>query len=255
MNMNPLRMSRPSRQTISTFAFTLILAVIVAATYAPAAQAQWTVIDPAHIAKTIWNGKKLVDQVANQKRQIENDIIMLKRLPHPPWRTIQARIDELDEVMRAGSALSYSMDNLAREFGITFPGFQDYANWSEERRVQLSRTLGTHVNVMLSLQRQGQQFQSSQEELRAIKDAMGAAEGQTSTMEVGNTLSAFTAEELILIRQLLAAQANAQAVQSAYQINREAQEMAHIQRIYDEMAGYAHPEGRGYSGILSQDNR
>lgn len=230
------------------------LFVLICATWAPAAKAQWTVIDPAHIAKTIWNGKKLVDQITNQKRQIEHEIAMLKKLPNPPWRAITAKMVELDEVMRAGEALAYSMDNLLGEFGVTFPGFQNYANWSVEKRRQFDRQLDTYANVMMSLQKQGQHVQESQEELQHIKDAIGESQGQTSAIELGNTIGTFTAEELMLIRQLLAAQANAQAVHNAYQVNREAQEMAARQAFYDGLATQPRQTGKTYSGVNEPDN-
>ena len=231
----------------------LLLLVLAYSTAAPAASAQWTVIDPAHIAKTIWNGKKLVDQITNQKRQIENEILMLRKLANPPWRAIAVKMLELDEVMRAGAALAYSMDNLTREFGVTFPGFKTYGDWSEERRRQFDRSLKTYSNVMLSLQRQGQHFQQSQVELQDIKARATGRRGQTYAIELGNTIGTFTAEELVLIRQLLATQANAQAVQNAYEINKEAQAMAMQQELYRSLATYDHPAGVGYTGILAED--
>ena len=41
-------------------------------------------------------------------------------LPEPPWREIRSRVAELEEVMRAGEALAFSMDGLLDEFGVTF---------------------------------------------------------------------------------------------------------------------------------------
>lgn len=250
------RSQRPqdARKPLARFLLPLAALALVSSLTATEAKAQWAVIDPAHIAKTVWNGRKIVDQIRNQAEQIRNEIDMLRKLPNPPWRTIRAKMDELDEVMRAGEALAYSMDGLLDEFGVTFPGFQAYADWSVERRRQFDRTLQTFANTMMSLQEHGRHFQVSQDELDGIKDRLGSTEGQTGAIELGNTIEAFTAEELVLIRQLLATQANAQAVQAAYQINQEAQRLAFQEQIYRDMAGYDHPTGRGYSGILSDDN-
>jgi P-type conjugative transfer protein TrbJ len=213
------------------------------------------VFDPGHIAETIINGAKIVDQIQNQVQQIRNEVEMLRKLPSPPWRTIRAKMQELDAVMRAGESLAYSMDGLLNEFGVTFPGFRAYTDWSTERRRQFDRTLGTLANTMMSLQTQGRHFATSQGDLDRIKNQLGSTSGQTGAIELGNTIGAFTAEELVLIRQLLATQANAQAVQAAYQINEEAQRLAYQEHVYREMADYDHPTGRGYSGILSDDNR
>lgn len=256
--LSPLRRpERPqnARRPLGRLLLPLAALALLSGLAAPEAKAQWAVIDPAHIAKTVWNGRKIVDQIRNQAEQIRNEIDMLRKLPSPPWRTIRAKMAELDEVMRAGEALAYSMDGLLDEFGITFPGFRAYADWSVERRRQFDRTLQTFANTMMSLQQQGQHFQMSQDELDRIKGRLGSTEGQTGAIELGNTIGAFTAEELVLIRQLLATQANAQAVQAAYQINQEAQRLAYQERVYREMADYDHPTGRGFTGILADDNR
>lgn len=262
--LRPPALCRPARafsaaagrtQTARRLLIPLAALALLSSLTAFEANAQWAVIDPAHIAKTVWNGRKIADQIRNQARQIRNEIDMLQKLPNPPWRTIRAKMAELDEVMRAGEALAYSMDGLLDEFGVTFPGFRAYADWSAERRRQFDRTLQTFANTMMSLQEQGRHFQVSQGELDRIKSRLGSTEGQTSAIELGNTIDAFTAEELVLIRQLLATQASAQAVQAAYQINQEAQRLAFQEQVYHEMAGYDHPTGRGYSGILADDNR
>lgn len=250
--MNDSRRSRPSRRPLILAA---VIAVLLCGGRATSARAQWAVIDPAHIAKTVWNGRQIVDQIRKQRDQIRNEIQMLRALADPPWREINVLRRHLDEIMRQGEAIAYSMDNLTREFGMTFPGFQEYADWSAARRHQFDRTLQTYANVLMSMQRQGQQLQRSQTELQHIKSRMGAADGQNASIQLGNTIGTFNAEELMLIRQLLAAQTNAMAIHSAYQINEEAQRMAHLRRIYAEMASYRHPTGRGYTGILSEDNR
>lgn len=255
--MNDPNRSRPlwKRSLCRRLALATLLIAFACGAGAPTARAQWAVIDPAHIAKTVWNGRKIVEQVRKQRDQIRNEIRMLRALPDPPWREINALRRELDGVMRRGEAIAYSMDNLTREFGVTFPGFQEYADWSAGRRRQFDRTLQTYSNVLVNLQRQGQHLRDSHAELQRIKGKMGGAEGQNASIQLGNTIGTFNAEELMLIRQLLATQTNAVAVQSAYRINKEAQEMAQMQKIYSDMANYDHPEGRGYTGILSDDNR
>ena len=100
---------------------------------------------------------------------------------------------------------------------------------------------------------QGQQIALSQAELDRIK-AMRAS-GQTSATELGNTIGAFAAEELVLLRQLIAVQANAQAVAAAQRINDEAQRAAAQEERIRVMADYEHPTGRGFTGVLDDDGR
>lgn len=245
--------SQDARKPLGRYLLSLAALALLSGLTAPEAKAQWTVIDPAHIAKTIWNGRQIVEQVRNQANQIRNEVEMLRRLPEPPWREIRARVAELEEVMRAGEALAFSMDGLLDEFGVTFPGFRNYADWSTERRTQFDRSLQTLANSLMGLQQQGQQIALSQAELDRIK-AMRAS-GQTSATELGNTIGAFAAEELVLLRQLIAVQANAQAVAAAQRINDEAQRAAAQEERIRGMADYEHPTGRGFTGVLDDDGR
>ena len=252
----PRRPERPqdARKPLQRLLLPLAALALMSGLTAPEAKAQWTVVDPAHIAKTVWNGRKIVDQVRNQAEQIRNEVEMLRRLPEPPWREIRARVDELEEVMmRAGEALAFSMDGLLGEFCVTFPGFRNYADWSAERRAQFDRSLQTLANSLMGLQQQGRQIALSQAELDRIKSM--TASGQTSATELGNTIGAFAAEELVLLRQLIAVQANAQAVAAAQRINDEAQRAAAQEERIRGMADYEHPTGRGFTGVLDDDGR
>src|SRR5690606_12701233 len=114
------------------------------------AQAQWVVVDPAHIAESVLNGLRLVDQIKNQVQQIRNEVEGLPRMPSPPWRHMQAMTHKIDNLMRQREAVAYSTDNLLSQSGIKFPGCQSYINWSTDQRRQFEATLDTYRNVLRS---------------------------------------------------------------------------------------------------------
>ena len=205
--------------------------------------------DPLHLLETVFNGKQIVDQLKKQAEQIANEVKMLKKLPTPPWRRIEARLRELDAVVRRGGAIAYSMDGLLAYLRERFPGYRAYVDWRAETEGQYGAALDTYAGVLESLQAQGRHSRDALRELERVKGAMSAAEGQTAAVEVGNAIGAFAAEELVMLRQLMAAAANAQAVQAAYEVNREAQRLAlqeeHLRRLAAEPA----VEGAVYTGI------
>ena len=205
--------------------------------------------DPLHLIETVFNGKQLIEQLLKQAEQIRNEVRMLKKLASPPWRRIGTLTRQLDQLMRQGEAVAYSTADLLGAFGLTFPAFQAYADWSAEQRRQFRSALDTYRNVLLSLRRQGQHLTESQAELERIKRSMAGAEGQTAAIEVGNAVGAFAAEELVLIRQLLAAQANAAVVEAAYRTSREAQLMATREAIYRAAAAQPRVAGKSYTGM------
>ena len=63
--MFDLSASRSTRPTPARKARGLAPLVLLVLFAAPAQQAhaQWAVVDPAHIAKSVWNGRKIVDQL------------------------------------------------------------------------------------------------------------------------------------------------------------------------------------------------
>ena len=196
--------------------------------------------DPTHLLETVASGKKLFDQLKNQAQQIAHEVDMLKKLPRTPWRSIDAKLRHLDALMRQGRAVAYSMDGLLATLRERFPGYRAYADWPLETSEQYGAALDTYAGVLESLQAQGRHSQESLRELERVKASMGEAKGQTAAAEVGNAIGAFAAEELVMLRQLLAATANAQAVQAAYEVNREAQSLAlqedHLRRLVAEPA-------------------
>lgn len=242
------------RRSACRFLSTTMLVVLSYASTGPIAAAQWVVTDPSNLVQNTISAVQAVRQIAQQVQQVQHEIEMLKTLSAPPWRRIDALIGQVDNLMRQGNALGYSTSNLLRQFGITFPGFQAYLNWSAQQQRQFERTLYTYRNVMASLQSMARQFPQSHAELVRIKSRMSGITGQTGAVELGNTLVAFSAEELIMIRQLLTAQTNAIAVQAAYEANRDAQLQATRQLVYDGLGTYTPASGRGFTGTLAEDD-
>ena len=235
----------------------LSITIVAALAYthaAPMAAAQWVVTDPTNLVQNTISAVQAVEQIAQQVKQVQHEIEMLKKLPTPPWRRIDALLGRVDNLMRQGNALGYSTSNLLSHFGITFPGFQAYLNWSAQQQQQFERTLYTYRNVMASLQSMAQQFPQSHAELVDIKSRMSGISGQTGAIELGNTLGAFNAEELMVIRQLLAAQTNTMTVQAAYEANRDAQLQATRQLVYDGLGAYTPATGQGFTGTLDKDD-
>ena len=205
--------------------------------------------DPLHLIETVFNGKQLIEQLLKQAEQIRNEVEMLRKLPRTPWRSIDAKLRRLDTIMRRGRAIAYSMDGLLAYIREHFPGYRAYADWQRETKAQYGAALDTYTGVLESLQAQGRHSQEALRELERVKASMSGATGQTAAIEVGNALGAFAAEELVMLRQLMATLANAEAVRSAYEVNREAQLMATREAIYRAAAAQPRLIGKSYTGV------
>lgn len=214
--------------------------VLLAGTVAPRpAQAQigipgvpQIVLDPRNL---IENARQAV-QIA---RQIEYQIQALQKLRNPTWRDIDAHIYQVEYLLRQGEALGYSVAELERRFRETFPGYHAAASrldLPEAQRLQARRTLGTMQAALSVLSAHAQQFRGGQIRLQQIKAQMAGIEGTQEALELQTTLDAFLAEEVGLLRQTIATQANLQAVYNAYQVNQQEEMRANYRAMMDRMS-------------------
>lgn len=214
------------------------------------ADAQWVVIDPSNLAQNIMQVAHAIEQINNQRLQIENQIRALRKLGTHNWREIQELFQQLDLLMRQGQALGYSLANLDEQFRETFPGWEvaaDNLALPEAQRIQAERTLGTMRAGLNVLNEQARQFQDGQATLASIKAQVQGINGTQEALELQATLDAFTAEEIGMLRQTITTQANLVAVYNAYLVNQEAEMRANYRAMMDRMSVLPPPSPRTFS--------
>jgi P-type conjugative transfer protein TrbJ len=222
--MNRTRRLRPAA---------LVLAFLLAATAsAPPAQAQIPVTDVAHIAVNVYYQylhyaarlleiKQKYEIILHQAQQIEYQLQALKKLQNPHWRDVGNLLVYLNDLMREGEVLAYSLDNIVDLFRQTFPGWQESRDWPTQYRNQMVRTLNTMERALRTVNQQSRGF--SPKDLGVIKAQLAESHGHEETLEILATIDAYTAEELLLVRQSLAASNNIASVYYASEVNAKAQ--------------------------------
>jgi len=206
----------------------LALATMLAAVAPRPASAQviggGIVFDPTNFARNILHYARRLEQMDLQKQQLEQQLAAMRKLPNPPWRNIANTVAQIDAVMADGRALAYQLRDLQQEFHATFPGDQTFHDWPAERGTQSQRTIATIGAALASTQAQAQSVPDGLSRLADIKSRVGSIEGHQAALELQNTATVFSAEELLLLRQALMAQTSMQAVYYADQVNRDAQQ-------------------------------
>ncbi len=201
---------------------------------APSAQAQFglfgsgIVFDPSNFARNVLHYARRLEQIAMQKQQLQQQLLAMRKLPNPPWRDIRQTVAQLDGLMADGRALAYRLQNLDQQFRATFPVDRVFRDWPTERRAQAERTVATMGAVLGAARAQAQVFNDGLGRLTDMKGRVATVQGQEGALELQNTASVFTAEELMLLRQALMAQSSMQAVYYANRVNTEAQQAATI---------------------------
>jgi P-type conjugative transfer protein TrbJ len=225
-------------------AVALALAGLLLLAGAPPAPAQIPVTDAAHIAlNAAWHYLHYLQfafqiyqhyvQISNQLRQIENQLLALRKLDHPSWRDIQGLLADLDALVRSGVAIGYALPDAGSQLANTFPGWLPWQDPGLAAR-QSARALDTMRAGLAAISRQAQSLAPGEQTLAGIRQQMTVTQGHQQALEQLATLGSFTAQEQLLARQSLAVSANLQAVAGAYWIDREAQGRAAVEVVLAE---------------------
>lgn len=147
----------------------------------------------------------------------------MRKLASPPWRSIAAARAQIDLLTRQGSALSYSLGDFDTRFRATFSGGQTYSDLRTTTRQQNERTLSTLRGVLNAANATAKQLSVSSATLNAMKSRVGSITSAQQAAELNGAIGILTAEEITLLRQQLAIEANVHAVTLANQVNRDLQ--------------------------------
>ena len=186
------------------------------------------VLDPSNLARNVLHYARRLEQIAMQKQQLQQQLVAMRKLPNPPWRDIRQTMAQIDGLMADGRAIGYRLQNLNQQFQATFPVDRVFRDWPTERRAQAERTVATMGAVLAGARAQAQAFNDGLGRLTDMKGRVATVQGQEGALELQNTATVFTAEELMMLRQALMAQSSMQAVYYANRVNTEAQQAATI---------------------------
>jgi P-type conjugative transfer protein TrbJ len=185
--------------------------------------AQIAVIDAAAVAKLVTQGRQQLQQITIAQQQLQTQIANMRKLASPPWRTINGTLAQIDALTRQGQAISYSLATLSAQVQQTFPGWHVTATMPADIRLQNERTLATIRATFDAAHVTAQQFPIATTNIAAMKTRVGAITSTQQALELNGAIGVQAAEELVLLRQQLAAQGNAHAAVLANQMNRDLQ--------------------------------
>jgi P-type conjugative transfer protein TrbJ len=205
-------------------------------------QSQLTVFDPTNFARNVLHYARRLEQMDLQRRQLEQQLAAMRKLPNPPWRDISQTVAQINSLMADGRALSYQLANVDQQFRTTFPVGKSFADWPTERRAQAERTVATMGAVLAGARAQAQAFNNGLSRVAQIKAQVGSIQGHEAALELQNSATVLAAEELMLLRQALIAQSSMQAVYYSDRVNAEAQQSATIE---ERLSGLVAPARRG----------
>ena len=165
----------------------------------------------------ILNNIQLVLQYAQQVQMVENQLQELATLPGQVWGTAQSDLSSLTQVVSAGQALSYTMQNVDQQFKQQYPGYQPGTNYSNSYQQWSNNTLDNVRAALNAANLQSSQFSDERSALNAIQAMANNPAGQTQAIQAGTMIASQQVDQLQKLRQLMMAQMQSQGTYMAEQ--------------------------------------
>lgn len=186
------------------------------------------------------NHAQLVLQYIRQGTQLANELNMYadmlknsRMLSVQTFGAVTNDINALAAIVQGGQALAYSLGNLDALFRETYPGYgynagtyyTRYQNWSQT-------TLDTTLGALRAAGLQGQQLQSEQSIVAALKSSLESADGRLEAIEALGDISEQQVEQLMKLRELMMADMSSKQAYQAAMVQQQAASQAATQRFF-----------------------
>lgn len=223
-------MSRSERKRVANAIVAIGLAGLVLYTPRPARSLD-IVLDPQNLVQNIRSAvqqtlsvAKEVEmvvnqgtQIAQQVEQLEHELEMLRdmainSLPAATvaWGETGAALDALGRAVDVGMSISYALSDVADVFEGRFPGYVAPTDWNAAYESWSTSVLDTLRGTLASAGHNVADASDVQSALDALRSSNDGASGRLEALQIGNQIASLQVEEIAKLRQLFAAQINAQ---------------------------------------------
>jgi P-type conjugative transfer protein TrbJ len=206
----------------------LTVGVVVTLVTSPGpARAQWTVFDPTNYAEAV-EQFKLAQQA-------------LRKLDAPAWRHIASVVTTANTSAGGSGAVGYATPDLLARFRAVYPSSPPPRDYPSTSRAAASATLSTISGSLGALQANASTIPTGVSQIERFKAQAVGVSGHEESLELANSVHVYSAEELMLMRQTMMAQANAAAAYFAHEVSARASADERARALW---AGMASPPPR-----------
>jgi hypothetical protein len=176
----------------------------------------------AEIVLKIWELEEML-------RQAEGLVTLAERV-----LSVRDIRDAVDVYVGGGDILGYGTADLERLYNDIMIASALPADFEAYFESSAAVMLDTYQNLLLAVREQMSTIETSESTIERLRRQVeDEATNQMKALQMQSAVELFKAEELMLLRQALAIQANAQAVMGAYASNQEAIEVGILRRALE----------------------
>jgi P-type conjugative transfer protein TrbJ len=185
-------------------------------------------------AQLVMQYLRQAEQVAEAIKQTTDMLKNSKVLPGQVFGPISNDLNALASIVQGGQALSYSLANLDSLFKTRFPGYKysgtgyfvRYRNWSQT-------SLDTTLGALRAAGLQGQQLQSEQSVLTALRSMAQTTGGRMEALQVMVQISEQQVQQLMKLRELMMADMSSKQSYQAAIIQKQAASEAATEKFFN----------------------
>lgn len=216
------------RNTFFIFLLTFLIFTLPSNANAIVADMVYDPVVDADIVETFSYFKSEIMDLEKQLTDLDKE---LKVLTKYLWSDTSSLMNQLGNVMNQANALSYAAKNEAAQFSQLFPGYVSLDNFNEQYQKITKSALDTLNNAIQSLGVSANDFIGENSRIKQLQGYAEKVEGQTQAAQAAVELASEQISQIQLLRQAVMAEANAQAVYFAQQIQKESGALAEFNNI------------------------
>ena len=202
------------------------LVVAVLASCVPRSAAQLTVFDPANHGQNLLTAVRALEQINNQVRQLQNQLLMIQRMDQNLVRLgstispdLQRTLSEIQTQLRAGEGIALRVQATRSGYELLFPRHASTAvSGDDVLRNAKTRWEEQYAALKRAALLQGQIVDGVDIDARLLTDVVARsrdAAGALEATQAGNELVALSAKQSLALQSLLAAQHRAETLAKA----------------------------------------
>jgi P-type conjugative transfer protein TrbJ len=198
----------------------------VLACCAPPSAAQLTVFDPANYQENLLSAARALEQINNQVRQLQNQVLMIQRMDQNLVRLgstlspdLQRTLADIQAQLRAGEGIALRLQATQSGYEQLFPRQVSAAISADDvLRNAKSRWDEEHAAFRRTALLQGQIAEGIETDTRLLGEAMTRsrdAVGALEAAQAGNEITGLSVKQSLALQSLLAAQHRAETLSRA----------------------------------------
>ena len=176
------------------------LALLVVLGSAPEAKAQWTVIDPVHIGKSVWNGGKIVEQLTTTRAQLQAFKDNVVKLASYNVRDVTGFVNLVDATLLSATDVAYNSASLVGDFDAFYRGADPSAT-AATTAAWVDGELDGALGTLRSIREHAVQIRAAKPDLARFQSQISSASTAQQVAEAQGTIQAYAVQESQLLRQ------------------------------------------------------